>query len=311
MPFTVLVVDDAPAIRNEVRQVLQTMDGIGTILQAGDGLQGFLAMRKQPVDLVLCDLMMPNVDGFKFLSLVHEQPGLRDVPVIMLTGLEDVQAKVRGLDAGASDYLVKPFDARELTARVRVHLKLKVLQDELRQKNVALEQLARVDALTGLQNRRSLDEALRQEFLRSQRYQAPVALAMVDVDFFKKVNDTYGHAIGDRALQTVAEALRVTSRVQDVVARFGGEEFAIVMPHTDLQGAAFAAERHRAAVARAPAVEDGPEHLTVSVGVAHYPRADVPDVGAWLARADAALYRAKQAGRNQVVCDTPCAGSEK
>lgn len=306
MDVTVLVVDDAATLRAQLVQLLRALPDVAHVLEAADGLQGFLAMRRQPVHLVLCDLIMPGVDGFKFLNLVHGEPSLRDVPVIMLTGEEDVAAKVRGLQAGASDYLTKPYDVGELTARVRVHLKIKALQDELRQKNAELEQLVRVDALTGLHNRRSLEEQLRQEFLRSERYRAPATLAMVDVDHFKRVNDAFGHPVGDRALVAVAAALRDSARVQDVVARYGGEEFCILMPHTDAHGAALAAERHRAAVANLPPVaEPGPERLTVSIGLAAFPRPDVHGIEAWVRLADAALYRAKQGGRNRVEAAPP------
>lgn len=306
MSFTVLVVDDSAAVRAQLLQVLRALPNVGQVLEATDGLQGFLAMRRQPIDLVLCDLLMPGVDGFKFLGLLHQEPRFAEVPVIMLTGEEDVQAKVRGLQAGASDYLTKPFDPDELAARVRIHLKIKALQDELRQKNAALEQLVRVDALTGLNNRRSLDEALRQELLRVERYQTPASVAMVDVDHFKRVNDGFGHPVGDRALAAVAEALRSCARVQDVVGRYGGEEFCILMPHTDLRGALLAAERHRVAVAALPPVaEPGPAQITVSIGVAAYPRPDVHGVEGWLGLADAALYRAKQQGRNRVEAATP------
>lgn len=306
MDVTVLVIDDAAALRTQLVQLLRALPNVAHVLEAADGLQGFLAMRRRPVDLVLCDLIMPGVDGFKFLALVHGEASLRDVPVIMLTGEEDVAAKVRGLQAGASDYLTKPFDVGELTARVRVHLKIKALQDELRQKNAALEQLVRVDALTGLHNRRSLEEQLRQEFLRAERYKTTATLAMVDVDHFKRVNDAFGHPVGDRALAAVAEALQHSARVQDVVARYGGEEFCILMPHTDAHGAALAAERHRTAVASMPPVaEPGPERLTVSIGIAEFPRPDVHGVEAWVALADAALYRAKQEGRNRVAAAPP------
>lgn len=298
---TVLIIDDSATVRQRVQEVLEGEPKVTRVVSAADGIAGFKQLMEQPIDLILCDLVMPVLDGFKFLALKNTRPEFADVPVIMLTGEEDIRAKVRGLEAGALDYLTKPFDAHELLARVRIHLKLKELQDDLRQKNHRLEQLTRVDELTGLNNRRFFMEMLNHEFRRSERYGTPLVFVMVDIDHFKQVNDRYGHLMGDRALVAVAQVLARTARAQDLVGRFGGEEFAIIMPHTELKGGELAALRHRRLIEEEPIMLDqGPLKVTASFGVASYPRSDVARVEELVELADQALYKAKAAGRNCV-----------
>lgn len=254
------------------------------------------------VDLILCDLLMPGIDGFKFLSLKQSKPEYNEVPIIMLTGEEDVRTKVRGLEAGASDYLTKPFHDEELVARVKVHLKIKNLQGELREKNQRLEALTRTDELTSVNNRRFFMEMLRSEYGRSERYLTPLVYAMVDIDHFKRINDTHGHLAGDRALVAVAGVLQQAVRAQDILGRYGGEEFAIVMPHTDRDGGVLAVERCRAQIEATPVQVDGTDvRITASVGMACYPRDDVHRVEDLIGLADGALYQAKAAGRNKVI----------
>ena len=212
---TVLIIDDSEAVRLRVQEVLAQEPKVSRVLTASDGIAGFKLLTEHPVDLILCDLIMPVLDGFKFLALKQTKKELADIPVIMLTGEEDIRAKVRGLEAGAHDYLTKPFDAHELLARLRIHLKLKDLQDALKEKNLRLEQLSRTDELTGLNNRRYFMEMLRTEFRRAERYGEAFVLVMVDIDHFKRVNDTYGHLMGDRALVTVAQRLTQSARTQE------------------------------------------------------------------------------------------------
>lgn len=306
MPASVLVIDDAPYVREDVTRALVAMDPTLQVLCANDGLRGLVLLKQEPIDLVLCDVVMPNVDGFKLLKLVRDQSAFDDVPIILLTGEEHVREKVRGFALGAADYVTKPFDHEELCARVRVHLKVRALKAELKEKNARLETLVREDPLTGLKNRRAFDELLLHHFQQAERYRAPLALAMVDIDHFKLINDRFGHPVGDKILRAVAQLLVATARVQDVVVRYGGEEFAILMPHTDVPGALLAAERHRKRVASLDATEwDGPSSLTASFGVAAAPRADVVRAEGLVERADAALYRAKARGRNAVEADAP------
>jgi len=269
---------------------------------ASNGIEGFKLMLKNQVDVVLCDLEMPNIDGFKFLTLLQSKTQFNEIPILMLTGNEDIGAKVKALSAGASDYLTKPFHDEELVARVKVHIKIKMLQDELREKNKCLEELSNTDGLTKVANRRYLMELTELEFMRAQRYQTWLAFVMCDLDHFKALNDRHGHQVGDHALITVATILREGLRKPDIVGRYGGEEFALILPETNTEGAIFVAERYRTMIEDIKFTSTNePLKLTASFGVVGYPNPDIDSVDALIRKADEALYAAKEAGRNCVV----------
>jgi diguanylate cyclase (GGDEF)-like protein len=304
MPAGALIIDDSEAVRSHVQRVLTEHADFGTILYASDGLQGFklLVECHEQVDLVLCDLMMPGLDGVKFLGLKALRPELVEIPVIMLTGEEDVRAKVRVLGAGASDYLVKPFHDEELIARARIHLKIKQLQDELRDKNLRLEAINRTDELTGLTNRRHFTELAKHELSRARRHGTPLAVVMIDADHFKQINDGLGHLAGDRVLSGIGKALQTGIRDYDVAARYGGEEFALLLPQTSGEDARVVAERCRNTIASTPlAYQNRALRVTVSAGVAALPEAKASSIEDLVRLADEALYRAKAGGRNRVV----------
>ncbi len=270
-----------------------------SVVEASNGLTGLKILAQQKIDLVLCDVVMPEIDGFKFLQLMKAKPEFRDIPVILLTGEESTDKKVKGLEQGASDYITKPFESSELIARVKVQLKMKALQDELKEKNVQLERLAATDALTKIHNRRYFMELLEVEFAKCERFHHDMGLVLLDIDFFKKVNDTYGHPEGDRVLVDVAQTLQASTRKVDLLARFGGEEFIVLLPSTDLKGSKFVAEKLREEIAKQISV--GGKPVTISVGLAHTPTTPgVTTSDALIQRADEALYRAKAAGRNRV-----------
>jgi diguanylate cyclase (GGDEF)-like protein len=303
---TILVIDDSETLISHVKQALAARNPEYRLLSAKNGLDGFKVLITNQVDLVLCDVVMPGIDGFKFLSLKRSRPEYVDVPVIMLTGTADVGAKVKGLEAGASDYLTKPFHDEELVARVRVHLKVKALQEELRDKNARLEELSNTDGLTSLKNRRHFMELAEVELMRAKRYETPLAVVMLDVDHFKSINDRYGHQTGDRALVTVAEVLRRDLRRHDVAGRYGGEEFVLLLPHTNSQGALAVAERYRKNMASVTIPSEAGEFsITVSLGVASFPDTPVESLEDLLRAADRALYAAKGAGRDCVVVSLP------
>jgi diguanylate cyclase (GGDEF)-like protein len=304
MPAGALIIDDSEAVRSHVQRVLTAHADFGTILYASDGLQGFklLVERHEQVDLVLCDLMMPGLDGVKFLGLKALRPELVEIPVIILTGEEDVRAKVRVLGAGASDYLIKPFHDEELIARARIHLKIKQLQDELRDKNLRLEAINRTDELTGLTNRRHFMELAKHELSRARRHLAPLAVVMIDADHFKKINDGLGHLAGDRVLASIGKALHSGIRDYDIAARYGGEEFALLLPQTSGEDARVVAERCRNTIASTTlAYQNRALRVTVSAGVAALPEAKASSIEDLVRLADEALYRAKAGGRNRVV----------
>jgi diguanylate cyclase (GGDEF)-like protein len=302
MPSVVLIIDDSPTLRSQVSEILGKSGLVSTVVECGSVIEGFKHLLSQPVDVVLCDLEMPDMDGLKFLDLHKSRPELRNVPVILLTGREGTEQKIQGLERGASDYVTKPFDSGELIARVKVQLKIKSLQDDLKERNQQLEKLSNTDPLTQLANRRQLMHVLTQELRRSQRAGHPLSLVMVDIDHFKSINDTFGHQQGDEVLKTVAETLRGALREYDLASRFGGEEFAMVLPETDILHATQVAERVRNLVAHLKF--DGSLarlKMTISLGVATFPDKNIKDIDDLIRLADDALYAAKREGRNRVV----------
>ena len=301
MSTSVLIIDDSVTVREQIIRTLESFNLFTRYYEAEDGLEGFKKLLSSPVDIILCDLEMPRIDGFKFLSMLKARPDLQDVPVIILTGMDDQERKIRGLEQGASDYITKPFDPEELVARVKVHLKIKKLQDELKRSNELLLELSNTDHLTGLFNRRYMMEALDKEVQRSIRKGGNLSLIMLDIDHFKQVNDSFGHLQGDVVLQKVALQLQKELRSYDCAARYGGEEFIAILPDSSLKEAVFVADRIRLAVQGTKF--NGPLSaltLTVSLGVASFSQEHSPTVDCFIKLADDALYRAKDNGRNRV-----------
>lgn len=306
MADSVLIIDDSEAVREKIIKTLEARDLFSRFYQAEDGLDGFKKLLASPVDIVLCDLEMPRMDGFKFLGMMKGRPEVSDTPVIILTGNDDRELKIKGLEQGACDFITKPFDPEELVARMRVHLKIKHLQDDLKRSNELLLELSNTDHLTGLFNRRFLMEALDKEVQRARRKDGLVALLLLDIDHFKRVNDTHGHLQGDVVLQKVALHIQKELRSYDVAARYGGEEFVTVLPDTSLKEAFNVADRIRLSVQGmrfAGSLSD--ERVTVSLGVATFPSTLYDDIDGLLRAADEALYRAKETGRNRVVISDP------
>ncbi len=301
MGNSILIIDDNRSIRQQIRETLAGTDLFAFYHEAGDGIEGFKTLLSEPIDIILCDLEMPGMDGYKFLRMVASREELMDIPVIMLTSHEEQEAKIRGLESGASDYVTKPFFPAELLARVKVQLKIKSLQDSLKESNRQLKDLSQTDALTGLANRRRLMEILAIEFERSRRSHTPFSLLMIDLDHFKSINDNYGHQEGDLVLRALAELMLSHLRQYDTAARFGGEEFSLVLPETDPVEAAGVAERMRKEISRMKftgAIEE--LAITASIGVATAPHPRIARVDDLLRAADDALYEAKNNGRNRV-----------
>ncbi len=301
MPISILVIDDSDSMRAQIIRTLREALLFDQCHEARDGIEGFKILIHNRVDLVFCDLIMPKMDGFKFMSLMKSNQELKDIPVIMLTGRGDREFKIRGLETGASDYLTKPFDDGELIARTKVHLKIKALQDELKRSNELLRELSITDPLTHLYNRRFLMDTLEKEFERIRRKGGSLSLVVLDIDHFKLVNDTYGHQKGDIVLAAVAETTRSELRRYDIAVRYGGEEFMLVLPETPLSEGIAMAERLRTSVGRM-AFPPPMERLTVTVslGVSACPSEMVESVDQLIRMADEALYRAKAGGRNLV-----------
>jgi two-component system cell cycle response regulator len=295
MSSSVLIIDDADSVRYHIISTLKKVALFEHYREARDGIDGFKSLLAAKTDLIICDLEMPRMDGFKFMQMVNSREDLRDIPIIMLTGREDRDLKIKGLEQGACDYVTKPFDAGELVARVKVQLKIKALQDEL------LKELSNTDPLTHLYNRRYLTKVLSSELIRAKRYNESLSFIILDIDHFKKVNDAYGHQNGDTVLSAVAEVVQAGRRCYDIAARYGGEEFVLVLPGTTLAGGITVAQRLREDV-RLISFKPPLEQLsiTISLGVATFPSAQIEDEDSLIRQADEALYRAKQNGRNRV-----------
>lgn len=305
MPTSVLIIDDSATIREQIVKALESFKLFSHYHEAEDGLDGFKKLLSSPVDIILCDLEMPRIDGFKFLSMLKARPDFRDVPVLILTGVNDRERKLKGLEQGASDYITKPFDHEELVARVKIHLKIKKLQDDLKRSNELLLEISNTDHLTGLYNRRYMMEVLVKEVQRSVRKGGNLSLILLDIDHFKLVNDRFGHLQGDIVLKQVASQLQKELRTYDCAARYGGEEFVAILPDSTLQESVFVADRIRLAI-QGTAFEGAlsPLHLTASLGVAYFSPEKSATVDGFIKQADDALYRAKANGRNRVeFCD--------
>lgn len=292
---SVLIVDDVPANIKMLREVLK--DGYDIrFAMSGKAALDLLKSDELP-DLILLDIMMPEMDGYSICRELKADAATESIPIIFITSRDDEADEIKGFDLGAVDYITKPFSIPVVRARVQTHV-------ELKQQREILENLSSVDGLTGIANRRQLDEFMDRHWRVCLRIGEPVSLIMMDIDFFKQYNDTYGHMEGDECLKQVAVVLtRCITRSTDLVARFGGEEFACVMPFTDFKGAFSLAETMRLSV-EGLNIAHGPspiaDCITASLGVASMvPLANTgPDL--LIQKADRALYAAKADGRNTV-----------
>jgi diguanylate cyclase (GGDEF)-like protein len=260
-------------------------------------------------DLILLDVRLPKIDGLEVARRIKQDKRLPFIPVIMQTALDASQDKILGFEAGADDYITKPINFPELEVRIRSLLRIKSLQTEVEHRRQELEALndqlvriARTDALTGVENRRRLEERLEEMLDSSLRSGQPFSIMMCDLDRFKAVNDTYGHQAGDAVLAQVAQLLRLKVRANDRVGRYGGEEFLVIFAGATISSVLTPAERLRRAVEAYPFDAAGTMiHRTMSCGVASWPDPDTRDVRGLVRAADDALYQAKNNGRNCVV----------
>ena len=300
--FIIAIVDDDAAIRRLVRLFLKRA-GYET-LECTTGEEARAALISQPWDLAILDRRLPDLDGVVLAQELKAKNDFRTRYIIMLTGEDEQADKIEGLELGADDYITKPFQYPELLARIRAGKRIVDLQKELLETNKRLELLSITDGLTKLHNHRHFQDELARAFEESQRYQRPLSLAMIDIDFFKKFNDTHGHAVGDDVLKRAAELFRSSVRSTDLVARYGGEEFAVMMPETMLDDACAFAEKIRHLIETTPLnTQAGPLNVTVSLGVASVPQSRIESAKELIVAADKALYRAKKNGRNQVQAE--------
>lgn len=288
----ILIADDHEVTRTTLKRLLS---GRGyDVTAACDGQEALdILERAEAPALAILDWQMPRLDGLAVCRRLRETDARRYVYILMLTGRDLKHDMVEAMQAGVDDYVTKPFDAEELFLRLRAGERVLKLQEDLRTKCMR-------DELTGALNRRAILDTLQREIAYIDRSNKPAAVILADLDHFKNVNDRFGHQIGDAVLEEAVKRMSATLRPYDVLGRYGGEEFLIVLPGCDAAGAMEVAERVRDALARAPLpTSAGDIPVTVSLGVA--PVGAERDADAIVARADKALYRAKASGRNTVA----------
>jgi diguanylate cyclase (GGDEF)-like protein len=318
---TILIIDDNPT---NLSVAVDHLESSGfTVLVAQDGSSGLKRAQYAHPQLILLDVLMPDMDGFETCRRLKLNPETSDIPVIFMTALSDTHDKVQGFSVGAVDYVTKPMQQEELLARITTHLRIQSLTQQLQQQNqqlqqqaIALEQArqeaetanqalqraAYVDSVTAIANRRRFDEHLRTEWQRLARDKEPLSLILCDIDYFKFYNDHYGHQAGDICLKDVAQTMdRVMKRAADLVARYGGEEFAIVLPNVRLKGAVHIARLIQMEIRHLEiphAKSQVSPNVTLSLGISsRIPNAE-QQPESLITAADRALYQAKAQGRN-------------
>ncbi len=298
-PLKVLVVEDHPDNREMIAFMVKEMGY--KVYTAATGKEALALLNECLPDIILLDVMMPEMDGFEFCRIVGADPNLHDLHIIITSAKGTLEDKVKGLELGAADYLIKPFSLIELKARIGVGERIVRYQKVLKEQQALLLQIAREDKLTGLRNRRDFEERAQEECLRAHRYQRCLSLLVGDIDYFKRVNDQYGHPRGDTVLREVGQTLLQHCRTNDLIARCGGDEFAILLPETQMEEALKMAERLCAAVGELTFTHQTDSfHVTMSFGVTclvSHQRLNLPEL---MDEADRALYKAKHKGRNRV-----------
>jgi len=289
-----LIIDDDEM---NTRILTHTLESDYTIYTVSDGVQAVAKAEEYMPDLILLDIVMPNMDGYQILAELKNSEKTRKIPVIFITGLDSTKDEEKGLSLDVADYIPKqPFSP--LIVKLRVRNQIQII-NQFR----TIQRLSMIDQLTNIPNRRSFDERLHMEWNQAIRERTPISILMADVDKFKALNDTYGHQQGDVALQTIAGIFSQSCRRPgDLVARWGGEEFAVLLPNTPMAGALNVAEKIRAGIESAVLSRDDGStiNLTISIGVNAQEPVQGSSMDAFLAQADKALYAAKEAGRNRV-----------
>ena len=291
--MTIMIVDDTKENINVLRRTLTTVGC--RISVALNGKMALDLIPKLKPDLVLLDVMMPDMDGYEVCRRLKENPDLQNIPVIFITAKGDIEDVVEGFEAGAVDFIMKPFRQEEVLARVRTHLTLSAALKKLIQDS-------ETDPLTGLFNRRTFMKRIENEAARFKRSKKPFSILFGDIDFFKKINDTFGHSAGDAVLVSISKLMDTEKREIDQIARWGGEEFLILLPETGLNGAVLLGNKIREKISAQSIMHEGKEiHVTMSFGVSKY-NGEAP-IDKTIDLADKRLYLAKESGRNKVVAE--------
>lgn len=315
LSLRVLVVEDDATMLKLLQAMLHTAGY--NVLVAKNGLEAMGMIKQHQPQLVVSDLMMPEMDGITLCRHLRASEQGRNIYIVILTAQENPEKLIEAFEAGADDYLLKPIMPKIFFARMRAaqrviqmqaelafeHEQLQRLANELKEANQHLQKLASTDVLTGLPNRRAAMERLDQEWSLARRSKRTLACMILDIDHFKSINDKFGHPVGDLALKSIAQVLRLASRTQDMVCRFGGEEFLVICPDTDIESAYQCAERLRVQVAAMKLADIKPNlQMTISIGISVL-KTEMVAMDELLTRADKCLYAAKQAGRNRIIFD--------
>ena len=294
---TILVVDDNPT---NLRLLVDLLHGNGFhVLIAKSGKRALEQLEEMNPDIILLDVKMPDMDGFEVCRRLKAIPLGKDIPVIFMTALTNIESKMEAFKSGAVDYITKPLQVEEVLVRIKTHLAIVNLRRELQQRILELEeysqkfkQMSIKDSLTDLYNRRYFDECLENTYKHSKRYDRPLCVAIIDIDYFKQINDNFSHKVGDEVLKEVASIFQAQIRQSDTVARYGGEEFVIIFPETTCDQTIEVCERIRTAVEKYDWVKIQPDlKVTISIGVSD--RTGLEDHEHMLSKADAKLYEAK------------------
>lgn len=302
----ILIIDDSVFESKHLTLLLQ--DQGHEVVSAETGANGMKMIKMEHPDLILLDLVLPDISGREICRWAKHNADTQMIPVIIITARAEVEERVAGFQEGANDYITKPFDDLELKARIAAVLREKHLRDELQKKNSEFEDLLRkfekmavTDSLTGLFNRRRFEEALAREFERFVRYNVPFSCLMIDVDHFKTINDTYGHDVGDTVLKGIANTIQKQIRTVDTVARYGGDEFVLLLTQQKKEEAEKVAVRmiKRLRQQTVEGMDKKGEKVTVSIGIASVPDPDLKNKEQVVQCADYALYKAKKKGRDR------------
>ncbi len=290
----ILIVEDS-SVNGKLCERLLNKNGFDTAV-CSDGESAIEFVNSNSPDLILLDIIMPGIDGYEFCRVIKNNPKIRHTPIIFLSSMNDEKSIIKGFESGAVDFVTKPFRHQELIARTKTHIELKQTKEKLLR-------MAITDELTGLVNRRYFMGRLLHEYERIRRYESVFTLLMIDLDHFKNVNDSFGHQAGDVILRTVSDTMKLSLRLSDIIGRIGGEEFAVILPETELGPGMIIGDRLRK---RAEALEiphkECKIRMTISIGASQSSKDDL-SIDEVLQRADLALYRAKENGRNRIYSE--------
>ncbi|MCI0470948.1 MAG: diguanylate cyclase [Candidatus Aminicenantes bacterium] len=293
----ILVVDDEENFRSTLRDFLS--ENNYRVFEAGNGVQALAVLETEEIDLVISDMRLPRMDGITFTHKVKERR--HDLPVIVMTAYASIESAVEAMKAGATDFITKPFKFAHILFIIERAMETKHLR-EMAGKSEYYKELSNLDGMTDLYNYRFFKEMLKLEIERHKRYNRSLTLLMIDIDDFKRINDTYGHLVGDHVLRQVAELLKKSIRSHDLVARYGGEEFTVILPETLEEEAIKVGSRIVSAIHEHPfnvMEKDTSDRISVTVGLASFPK-NAAEPEQLIENSDQALYEGKNAGKNQV-----------